>query len=320
MDPLKKDQHGPQKNLLLLEYYKVFDNYDDKITNDNNICENIFANKYSSKNESIKLCRKLSNILTDLRNKKPEDGKYTYKYCSYLNYWLRDQLTQITFSPNDDHDVYMAFQEVYKKFKPALHCYIHSYNEYANDEFEIIKKLHDYSETFKNIQYIVNNTVNKTQQEKQQYCSFIANGVNYYNNIIDNYRNSRKSQDYFKQLKIFKRNLDNFALSSLTCSTPMPVARPIENVSYSTSKHLSINLLTLFGIFLTFFCFYKFTPFGCWINGKLGIRRKKRFRNIEGTYQQEFMQDQYDSDYETSDYEFSDDSSCYTSYGSLRNL
>ncbi|GAB69614.1 hypothetical protein PCYB_003630 [Plasmodium cynomolgi strain B] len=217
------------KDLPLYKFYKELDDYN-RTNKVSDLCKNIIGNRYLNSSEYIKLCEKLSKILLSIDYIKSKHKKDADTTCSYLSYWLYDKLTQITSASRDIDTVHYALGEVYRSSQlPELwsECYYKYFNKCTKSEFEIIKKLHDYTEAFKDIQSIIHNNGVGTTQKVKDYCAFIADGVRQYNRIIQEYGDCDKS-NYCHELIAFKESFDKIDLSSLNCKCKIPLPQPAE--------------------------------------------------------------------------------------------
>ncbi|KMZ83375.1 hypothetical protein PVBG_05922 [Plasmodium vivax Brazil I] len=320
------------KALPLYKFYQELDDYD-KTTSANTSCQEIIGNRYLNGSKYIKLCQKLSNLLLSINDISARNKKDASTACSYLSYWLYDKLMQIDPTASDIDAVHHVIGKVYNSLESSQQCYYQHYNKCSKDEFEIIKKLHDYAQAFNEIQEVIHTNGVGTTQQMSDYCLFIADGVGYYNSVIQKYGNCYKSNDYCEELKTFKESFDKITLSALTCKYRIPLAYPadkeVDNVvhlygsdAYSSedyadegnslfynfffgylfsSENLGRFLITSMGSAMLTLLLYKFTPLKFWINSYLRKRKKQKWRNVVDEFQEDYMADDAGSSYEYAD-------------------
>ncbi|SBT86850.1 PIR protein [Plasmodium malariae] len=289
-----------KQDLPLYKLYEEFDSYKNGYK-DNSICKNFIKDKYLKSHDLTKLCQHLSAVLSSFNNIKQTHTEVSSNICNHLNIWLYNKLTNLVYDPATLDNVHYAFMKVFKDKEVCEDCNYLNYNKCNKDEFNIIKKFHDYSENFVGIQ---NKIKENDYSVIKNYCSYIAESVNFYNDIVLKYANSYTDYIYDSELKTFRDNFKKIYKATLSCNSHIPHLQPAYNdnielshvFNYNTLnsepvnlRSVAKNLLTFFGIFLIFFCVYKFTPLGNLLNLKLRRKKRRIWRNIKQEYEKQLL-------------------------------
>ncbi|SBT73145.1 PIR protein [Plasmodium ovale] len=277
------------------EFSKVNGNDHKKYCND--ICG--LENNYKGIKD---LCGKLAKNIENLsKDKESVNG------CEHLYYWIYDHIWGM-FSKNSK---YINDKEVVLKLLNAGYNIIYELNFYEclyhydlKESFDIWKDkkyLHDY---FKNF-YGIQDKISSGSYDCNAYYKYIDNINKLYENYIKECCYCLKSgscQEYCRNYFLCNEKYNPYNLYlKLKCKylssgkdfkkveKPLGVDHYVITASQKYAEGtctklacdpfyvITLSMFTVIGIFFILFAFYKFTPFGSWLNRK--VHKKKKIKD-----------------------------------------
>ncbi|CAG9479364.1 unnamed protein product [Plasmodium vivax] len=301
-----KENEHPQRNqkydnilkgLTAQEQYNILNTCNAEISLCSKYCGNIipFSEKPNGLNGLKTFCAKFANNLINLSDKL-KNVESAEDRCSYFTYWTYDKIMNMFNDKTNSahfHSILNGLNEVLYQVNNSLPVGAKSCLFYLDGNFEKWeeeKYLHDY---FKNYDQI-----SKCSHNCNKYCEYLNYIADLYNKNINKcctcfirptYNCINKCPTYFKCEQTY---FPNYLMSKLKCENikanetsdkvftnhiiDLDVARRSPLESENSCKHLMCDPFNAFssisfaflGIFSTLFVFYKFTPFGSWINKK----------------------------------------------------
>ncbi|VUZ95530.1 PIR protein [Plasmodium vivax] len=300
------ENEPPQRNqiydsiltgLTAQEQYKILNNCNAEIPLCSKYCGSIipFSDKENGLNGLKKFCAKFANNLINLSDKLKNVNSAEDR-CSYFTYWTYDKILDMFDNKTNSahfHSILNGLNEVLYQVNNSLPEGAKSCLFYLDGNFEKWeeeKYLHDYFKNYDKISKCVDNC--------DTYCEYLNYIADLYSKNINKcctcfirptYNCINKCPTYFKCEQTY---FPNYLMSKLKCENikanetsdevftnriiDLDVTRRSPLESENSCKHLLCDPFNAFasisfaflGIFSTLFVFYKFTPFGSWINKK----------------------------------------------------
>ncbi|SBS93799.1 PIR Superfamily Protein [Plasmodium ovale curtisi] len=245
--------------------YTEFKNYNEKsktfkpteIDRYTKSCADDIKKEFSENTDIKHIFTKLKKILEHYKNPNPQNSN---KYYGYINYWLKNELTENDLFNKNTTDFCNKFKNCDSEIE-LLNKRISDINSKDNNLFERINELYNvYYDYFNFKSFESSKTIN---------CTYAKQCVNKYNNIVDNYASNDKS-NLLNELQNLKHLFNENGIFSVQgCEKEIPKLKPLPeaNKSEVTSSSLSSSSLVpipviaaTVGIFPLLLLLYKHTP------------------------------------------------------------
>ncbi|SBT01853.1 PIR Superfamily Protein, partial [Plasmodium ovale curtisi] len=280
----------------------------------NNVIENcplcLYCDKhnYFIQNYGLKvLCYRFVNNLWKIYNDFTKNQNINNKRCNDLIYWWYDNLyyTYKKVHSSNLEEIVNTFKEVWKNIAESS---VISADKLCKNSFEQLlpfeecktsKKVSDYCENYEFIQnklqeekvncsgfyyYLTENSklyeqnVSKCRENRKNYCLDFKDCHNYSPEKLLNDKKCIETKQYETERANFEK------LSEKLTMCP-PESRCVEDafiyrsITFSDYRFISLIVLSIWGILLSLFFLYKFTPFGSFINN-ISLRKNIIRKNI----------------------------------------
>ncbi|SBT73522.1 PIR protein [Plasmodium ovale] len=299
-------------NLPLYRIYRKFNEYFSYKRYDSNICNNSTSEWSPHEDLLLPMCHNVKNIL---KTSKSMLRTYTLvnvnKYCTYLNYFLYDQIKNSNINSNIN-EFYETLNNVEGIYDLKDECKIVNFN-INKEQFDKKKELYFHGEI---LNWIKHKSTTFDSYYSSIFSTYFNECVNNYKKIIqDNYcqymqhykyelntflKNFKETKNILEQNNIIISSEDISLITKPTCSSEgrgeelasenvvlpgtnyqtvptivFPDSETTEMASdANTSANTGIVSGTLFGISLLSIFFLKFTPLGSRIQRKIWNKAK----------------------------------------------